>query len=116
MTWAGFWASIGTLGGKADEDGCNRLAVELSARPVLDIRGFAERLSEALYRLDQEKFGTLPVADLTLPDGEPFPQSGDSFLYSRCAVVAAGQSLWESVFFDVDRFAPYTASTEVPGP
>ncbi|KQW17036.1 hypothetical protein ASD08_23395 [Streptomyces sp. Root369] len=111
MTWAGFWALIGTLGGRADEDGCNRLAVELSARPVLDIRGFAERLSEALYRLDQEKFGTLPVADLTLPDGEPFPQSGDGFLYSRCAVVAAGQSVWESVFFDVDRFAPYTAST-----
>lgn len=43
MTWAIFWALIGTLGGKADEDGCNRLAVELSARPVLDIRGFAER-------------------------------------------------------------------------
>ncbi|MFE2094900.1 DUF4240 domain-containing protein [Streptomyces sp. NPDC057582] len=111
MTWADFWALIGTLGGKTDEAGCRRLAAELSNRPVSDIQGFSERLAEALYRLDQEKFGTLPVADLTLRDGEPFPQSADSFLYSRCAVVAAGQSVWESVFFDVDQFAPYTAST-----
>ncbi|MGW6485710.1 DUF4240 domain-containing protein [Streptomyces sp. NPDC055056] len=51
------------------------------------------------------------MADLTLRDVEPFPQSADTFLYSRCAVVAAGQSAWESVFFDVDKFAPYTAST-----
>ncbi|MEU4039347.1 DUF4240 domain-containing protein [Streptomyces collinus] len=111
MTWAGFWALIGTLDGEAGEAGCLRLAEELSELPVHDIEGFAERLAEALYRLDQEKFGTLPVADLTLRDGAPFPQSADSFLYARCAVVAAGRSVWESVFFDVDRFAPYTAST-----
>ncbi|MFC8434444.1 DUF4240 domain-containing protein [Streptomyces sp. NPDC057253] len=111
MTWDEFWALIGTLKGEADDFGCNQLAVELGARPVAEIRGFAERLSEALYRLDQEKFGALPVADLTSRDGKPFPQSGDSFLYARCAVVAAGQSVWESVFVDVARFAPYTAST-----
>lgn len=73
MTWADFWALIGTLNGKADEIGCRRLAAELSNRPVSDIQGFAECLAEALYRLDQEKFDTLPVADLTLRDGEPFP-------------------------------------------
>ncbi|MFD5325367.1 hypothetical protein [Streptomyces sp. NPDC127092] len=32
------------------------------------------------------------------------------FLYARCAVVAAGQAVWESVFFDADKFAPYTSS------
>ncbi|MFI6944313.1 DUF4240 domain-containing protein [Streptomyces sp. NPDC050418] len=110
MTWADFWSLIDTLGGKADEPACARLVADLSRRPVPEIEGFAERLAEALYRLDQEKFGTLPVADLTLPDGAPFPQSADVFLYTRCAVVAAGRSVWESVFFDVDRFAPYTAS------
>ncbi|MHB9847778.1 DUF4240 domain-containing protein [Streptomyces krungchingensis] len=110
MTWADFWALADTLGGKADPEGCRRLAAELSDRPVSDIHGFAERLAEALYRLDQEKFGTLPVVDLTRRDGEPFPQSADSFLYARCAVVAAGRSVWESVFFDVDQFVPYTAS------
>ncbi len=110
MTWADFWTLIDTLNGRADEGSCHRLTEQLSVRPVPEIEGFAERLSEALYRLDQEKFGLLPVADLTLPGGEPFPQSGDVFLYTRCAVVAAGRSVWESVFFDVDKFAPYTAS------
>jgi hypothetical protein len=26
-------------------------------------------------------------------------------------VVAAGRAVWEAVFFNVDQFAPYTAST-----
>ncbi|MFF7052175.1 DUF4240 domain-containing protein [Streptomyces griseorubiginosus] len=94
--------------------GCQRLAEELSRRPLPDIIAFAERHAEALYRLDQEKFGMLPVADLTGRDGRPFPQSADAFLYARCAVVAAGQAIWEDVFFDIDRFAPYT-STELDG-
>ncbi|MEV7563916.1 DUF4240 domain-containing protein [Streptomyces tanashiensis] len=114
MTWADFWALIATLNGEATEENCHRLAEELSRRPVSDIVGFAERHAEALYRLDQEKFGTLPVIDMTLRDGSPFPQSSDVFLYARCAVVAAGQTVWESVFFDVDKFAPYT-STEYDG-
>ncbi|WP_079406120.1 DUF4240 domain-containing protein [Streptomyces sp. 3211] len=114
MTWADFWALIATLNGEATQEGCQRLAEELSRCPVADIIGFAERHAEALYRLDQEKFGTLPVIDLTVRDGRPFPQSSDGFLYTRCAVVAAGQSVWEGVFSDVDKFAPYT-STECDG-
>jgi hypothetical protein len=114
MTWADFWALIGTLDGEATQENCQHLAEELSRRSVPDVIGFAERHAEALYRLDQEKFGTLPVVDLTTRDGSPFPQSSDVFLYTRCAVVAAGQTVWESVFFDVDKFAPYT-STEYDG-
>ncbi|MFF7759360.1 DUF4240 domain-containing protein [Streptomyces griseorubiginosus] len=114
MTWAAFWAQIATLNGSATQMGCQRLAEELSLRPLPDIIGFAERHAEALYRLDQEKFGMLPVADLTDRDGRSFPQSADAFLYARCAVVAAGQAIWEGVFFDVDKFAPYT-STEFDG-
>ncbi|MFE7546666.1 DUF4240 domain-containing protein [Streptomyces gardneri] len=98
------------MNGEAAEESCQRLAEELSSRPVTDISGFAERLAEALYRLDQEKFGTLPVVDLTARFGSPFPQSSDVFLYARCAVVAAGQAVWESVFFDADKFSPYTSS------
>ncbi|MFI0964078.1 DUF4240 domain-containing protein [Streptomyces sp. NPDC021080] len=107
MAWAAFWALMATLNGKAAPASCRRLAEELSRRSVPDIIGFAERHAEALYRLDQEKFGTLPVADTTDRNGEPFPQSADGFLYARCAVVAAGQAVWESVFFDVGEFAPY---------
>ncbi|MFJ3517877.1 MULTISPECIES: DUF4240 domain-containing protein [unclassified Streptomyces] len=110
MTWADFWALIGTLNGEATQMGCRRLAEELSRRSVPDIIGFAERHAEALYRLDQEKFGTLPVTDLSDRDGRPFPQSADQFLYARCAVVAAGQAVWEGVFFDADKFAPYTST------
>ncbi|MFJ5075639.1 DUF4240 domain-containing protein [Streptomyces sp. NPDC088553] len=110
MTWADFWALIATLNGEATEESCQRLAEELSRHPVSDIIGFAERHAEALYRLDQEKFGTLPVVDLTARFGSPFPQSSDVFLYARCAVVAAGQAVWESVFFDADKFTPYTSS------
>ncbi|WP_406296870.1 DUF4240 domain-containing protein [Streptomyces sp. NBC_00624] len=110
MTWVDFWALIGTLNGEASEANCQRLAEELGSRSVADIVGFAERHAEALYRLDQEKFGALPVADLTDRDGRPFPQSADHFLYTRCAVVAAGRAVWESVFFDVDKFAPYTST------
>jgi hypothetical protein len=110
MTWADFWALIATLDGEATDASCQRLAEELSRRSVPDIIGFAERHAEALYRLDQEKFGTLPVANLTTRDGSPFPQSADVFLYARCAVVAAGRAVWERVFFDVDMFVPYTSS------
>lgn len=114
MTWADFWALIATLNGEATHANCRRLAEELSRRPVSDIIGFAERHAEALYRLDQEKFGTLPVIDLTARDGRHFPQSSDGFLYARCAVVAAGRAVWESVFSDTEKFVPYT-STERDG-
>ncbi len=109
MPWADFWALIATLNGKATHTNCRRLAEDLSRRPVPDIIGFAERHAEALYHLDQEKFGTLPVVDLTALFGSPFPQSSDVFLYTRCAVVAAGRTVWERVFSDVDAFTPYTA-------
>ncbi|QFZ78577.1 DUF4240 domain-containing protein [Streptomyces fagopyri] len=89
MTWAAFWTLIATLKGEATEASCLRLAEELSRRSVSDTVGFAERHAEALHRMDQEKFGTLPVADMTDRNGEPFPQSADGFLYARCAVVAA---------------------------
>ncbi|WP_017239094.1 DUF4240 domain-containing protein [Streptomyces sp. SS] len=110
MTWADFWALIATLNGEATQESCQRLAGELSRRSVPDIIGFAERHAEALYRLDQERFGTLPVVDLSARFGSPFPQSSDALLYTRCAVVAAGQAVWESVFFDADKFTPYTSS------
>ncbi|MFJ8133932.1 DUF4240 domain-containing protein [Streptomyces hydrogenans] len=100
MAWTDFWALISILNGQATQANCRLLAEELSRRPVADIIGFAERHAEALYRLDQEKFGTVPVVDLTARFGNPFPQSSDVFLYARCAAVAAGQAVWESVFKD----------------
>ncbi|WP_329030679.1 DUF4240 domain-containing protein [Streptomyces sp. NBC_01423] len=109
MTWTDFWALTATLNGKATEANCHRLAKRLSRRPLPDITAFAEHHAEALYRLDQEQFGSLPVVGMTTETGAPFPQSGDSFLYARCAVVAAGREAWESALSDPAEFAPYTS-------
>ncbi|MFI6846576.1 DUF4240 domain-containing protein [Kitasatospora sp. NPDC050467] len=115
MTWARFWELVELLGGEAGtatcagiEAGCERLTEALAAGTVGQIIGFGERLAEALYRIDQESFGILPVAGPELSGGEPFPQSDDGFLYARAAVVAAGRRTYESVFGEPERFAPFT--------
>ncbi|HEY1178005.1 MAG TPA: DUF4240 domain-containing protein [Phytomonospora sp.] len=59
------------------------------------VTGFAERLAEALYRLDRREYGE----DL----------SGDAFLYTRAAVAAAGRREYEAVLADPRRFAPFAA-------
>lgn len=110
MTWREFWTLIDVLDGRADDDRCTRLAEVLAQRSPVGITGFGERLAEALHRLDQRQFGLLPVAGMGRPD-DPFPQSGDHFLYARCAVVAAGREVYESVFEDPARFSPFTAPT-----
>ncbi|MFF2097674.1 sigma-70 domain-containing protein [Streptomyces sp. NPDC058202] len=51
---------------------------EASRRSVPDVIGFAERHAEALYRLDQEMFGALPVADPTGRNGGPVMMSPSS--------------------------------------
>ncbi|MFB7470424.1 DUF4240 domain-containing protein [Kitasatospora sp. NPDC056184] len=116
MTWERFWQLIELLGGTAGtetcqgvEEGCSRLTELLSGEPADQIIGFGERLAEALYRLDQEQFGTLPIFGKVLPDGSPFPQSDDHFLYTRAAVVAAGRDAYEGVFDGPERFTPFTA-------
>jgi hypothetical protein len=80
----------------SDPDG-NRLAAALTARlvngPASDVVGFAEQLSWALYRLDRKEYGQ----DL----------SGDTFLYTRAAVVAAGREEYEGVLRNSARFASY---------
>ncbi|WP_377268668.1 DUF4240 domain-containing protein [Peterkaempfera sp. SMS 1(5)a] len=116
MTWERFWSLIEVLGGEAGmetcerfEEACARLTDVLAHEPAGQIIGFGERLAEALYRLDQEVFGTLPVLGMARSDGSPFPQSDDGFLYSRGAVVAAGRQTYESVFGHPERFARFTA-------
>ncbi|MFD7554529.1 DUF4240 domain-containing protein [Streptomyces sp. NPDC059835] len=116
MTWERFRQLVEVLGGEAGietcqgfEDACRRLAGILSREPVGQIIGFGERLAEALYRLDQAAFGTLPVLGTEAAVGAPFPQSDDGFLYSRAGVVAAGRQAYEGVFDRPERFAPYTA-------
>ncbi|MFJ8039045.1 DUF4240 domain-containing protein [Kitasatospora sp. NPDC096147] len=117
MSWDRFWQLIDRLGVAEDgrvacaelEAACAGLTETLAEEPVEQILGFGERLAEALYTLDRAEFGTLPVAGLRTGSGAPFPQSDDSFLYSRAAVVAAGRHTYESVLGHPERFAPFTA-------
>ncbi|MEV8536705.1 DUF4240 domain-containing protein [Streptomyces sp. NPDC051211] len=69
------------------------LSVSLSAGPLHRVVAFAEKLSWLLYRLDRREYGR--------------GLSGDQFLYTRCAVVAAGRAVYESVLDDPAEFVPY---------
>ncbi|SDJ49946.1 DUF4240 domain-containing protein [Streptomyces indicus] len=92
-----FWQLIEACGpARPDPEGdelADALASRLMSGPVAAVIGFAEQLAWALYRLDRREYG----ADL----------SGDAFLYSRAAVVAAGRAEFESVLGDPALFRPY---------
>ncbi|MFB7915409.1 DUF4240 domain-containing protein [Streptomyces sp. NPDC056061] len=80
----------------ADPDG-DLLAAALTARlangPVADVIGFAEQLSRLLFELDRREYGD--------------ELSGDAFLYTRAAVVAAGREVYEGVRRDPELFVPF---------
>ncbi|MFH8724655.1 DUF4240 domain-containing protein [Streptomyces termitum] len=92
-----FWQCVEDCrpsGPDPDGDGlADALTGRLTNGPVHDVVGFAEQLSLALYRLDRREYG----------DG----LSGDAFLYTRAAVVAAGRAEYERVLRDPERFRPY---------
>ncbi|MFI1092805.1 DUF4240 domain-containing protein [Streptomyces sp. NPDC020917] len=86
--------SVPDLDADPDADALAAALVErLSAGPAATVVGFAERLAWALYRLDRREYGQ----DL----------SGDAFLYTRAAVVAAGRAAYEAALGDPRLFAPY---------
>ncbi|WP_234335011.1 DUF4240 domain-containing protein [Streptomyces sp. NRRL S-118] len=69
------------------------LTARLAAGPVAGVVGFAEQLSWAMYRLDRKEYG----------EG----LSGDAFLYTRAAVVAAGREEYDRVLREPARFIPF---------
>ncbi|MFD5497842.1 DUF4240 domain-containing protein [Streptomyces sp. NPDC127091] len=92
-----FWQLIEDCRPTGQDPDSEQLAATLTKRlaqsPVCVVTGFAEQLSWALYRLDRRELGQ----DL----------SGDAFLYTRCAVVAAGREVFEGVLQDPETFAPF---------
>ncbi|GAA4308420.1 hypothetical protein BJY14_003886 [Actinomadura luteofluorescens] len=94
-----FWQLIEACRPEVPDPDAEHLAATLTTRlaagPVAAVIGFAENLSCALYRLDRREYGE----DL----------SGDAFLYTRAAVVAAGREAYERVLEDPAEFVPYVA-------
>ncbi|GCD47434.1 hypothetical protein GKJPGBOP_07200 [Streptomyces paromomycinus] len=92
-----FWQLIDACTPTGPDPDSERLAAALTEHlarsPVYVVTGFAEQLSWALYRLDRRELGQ--------------GLSGDSFLYTRCAVVAAGREVFEGVLRDPSAFAPF---------
>ncbi|WP_019065970.1 DUF4240 domain-containing protein [Streptomyces hokutonensis] len=93
----GFWQLIGDCAPFDPDPDAEQLATALTdclaAGPAATGIGFAEQLSWALYRLDRKEYG--------------HGLSGDSFLYTRAAVVAAGREAYEATLRDPRLFAPY---------
>jgi hypothetical protein len=111
-----FWAVIGSrpIGDSTEIDSAlegvsKRLS---SAAPDALVR-FAERLAEALYRIDRRDFADIPVI---LSDDLRLPQTNDHFLYARCACVLAGEVTYEDVVkscVGFDRFvSPFMQRAE----
>ncbi|MFG2115360.1 DUF4240 domain-containing protein [Streptomyces sp. NPDC048718] len=99
MTEEEFWRLIEAHRPAGEDPDAEGLAAALTERlrggPVSMVIGFAEQLSRLLYLLDGPAWGEL---------GQ---QSGDSFLYTRAAVVAAGRAEYERTLADPSAFAPY---------
>ncbi|GAA4887786.1 hypothetical protein GCM10023237_01210 [Streptomyces coeruleoprunus] len=92
-----FWQLIEECRPSTPDPEGDQLAAALTARlangPVSDVVGFAEQLPWALYQLDHKEYGG--------------GLSGDAFLYTRAAVVAAGREEYESVLRAPERFIPF---------
>ncbi|MFJ9895394.1 DUF4240 domain-containing protein [Streptomyces sp. NPDC091280] len=99
------WHQLRVLDGKADEDSVDRLVAELGKQGEADILAFSEALAEALWQLDTERHFNQPVRDIDDPEDELLPLSSDTFLYLRCAVVAAGRQRYDQVLADPSALA-----------
>ena len=89
---ARFWAVIGTSAVRDSGEVASALydvSSRLATLALGDLTGFVERLHEALFHLDRKIFAQIPV----VLRGVEFAQTGDHFLYARCACILAGEEV-----------------------
>ena len=93
MSDAQFWQIIDLLDWEEsgnDEAVVAPLVAHLTTLPVSFIYQFQDKLSEKRYNLDTKSHA--------VPFNTPF--SGNDFLYTRCAVVANGKTMYEQILAD----------------
>jgi hypothetical protein len=104
MTETTFWALIAMLnwGATGDDDAVVAPVVEeLSQMSTEDIQRFDDILASKLHALDTKSHAS-EIGEDAYVEGEYF--SADWFLYARCAVVANGSELFNSVLNDPTMF------------
>ncbi|MCA0237843.1 MAG: DUF4240 domain-containing protein [Bacteroidetes bacterium] len=105
FTDAAFWKAIDLLDWTDEGDDLKvvePLVTFLSGLPISHIYRFSDLLSEKLWHLDTRAHAKVFLDD---PD-EANILSVDDFLYTRCAVVANGQTYYEKVLKSPDLMPP----------
>ncbi|MGY1754296.1 DUF4240 domain-containing protein [Blastococcus sp. SYSU D01042] len=96
-----FWALIGRMGGRGDDQAVENLTEALRGRRRKDVVGFQEQLARVLFDLDREVLADQPVRFRDDPsDEDPVPLSDDGFLYLRAGLVVRGRETCERVLRD----------------
>lgn len=92
-----FWKIIALLDWeeKSNNDIVKKAIRFLQQLSIHEIKAFENRLSKKLYLLDGLKYAQNTGNNAYLGKDAPF--SVDTFLYARCAVVAQGEKIFESV-------------------
>ncbi|MFF7674678.1 DUF4240 domain-containing protein [Actinacidiphila glaucinigra] len=95
-----FWQLIEDCKPGTPDPDAEQLVAALTSRlvegPLATVEQFAEQLSWALYRLDRMEYG--------------HALSGDAFLYTRPAVVAAGRETYDRVLQDPAECEPFATA------
>lgn len=102
FTTADFWNTINLLDwtNEEDDDKVVKPVVDyLTDLPLSHIYRFSDILSEKLWHLDTRAHAQVFLDD---PEEEGY-LSSDDFLYTRCAVVANGQTYYENVLHNPEQ-------------
>ncbi|WP_079189310.1 DUF4240 domain-containing protein [Streptomyces kebangsaanensis] len=109
MTEPVFWKIIQVSAATPPDEQCAAIQGRLCRLNPEEIKGFADRLAEILFRLDLKALADIPVAEVVSGSGRPVKQSDDRFLYARCAVVLAGPDAVAGVLSSAEKFSPFTS-------
>ncbi|MFE2842776.1 DUF4240 domain-containing protein [Streptomyces scopuliridis] len=102
-----FWHIIGSNPVQSGGDvrsALDRLSGRLDELDPADLVKFSEKLREALYGIDRRELAEIPVV---LAGGLELPQTGDHFLYARCACILAGRDKYDATLRASSDFARF---------